>query len=174
MVSQIDIFPTLCDLLAIEAPAWLQGRSLLPLVHDEVEQLHEAIYAETTYHAAYEPQRCVRTDRWKYIRRFEQRATPVLPNGDDAPSKDVLLHYGLANRQPSQEALYDLIFDPQEANNLATDPAYTDTLAAMRQRLTAWMRQTRDPLLDGPIPAPFGATLNDPDQSSPNDPTHQI
>ena len=26
MVSHIDIFPTLCDLLEIERPAWLQGR----------------------------------------------------------------------------------------------------------------------------------------------------
>ena len=30
MVSQIDIFPTICQLLNIEAPAWLQGHSMLP------------------------------------------------------------------------------------------------------------------------------------------------
>jgi hypothetical protein len=26
MVSQIDIYPTICDLLDIEAPPWLKGR----------------------------------------------------------------------------------------------------------------------------------------------------
>src|SRR5207247_1678035 len=70
MVSQIDLFPTLCDLLEIEKPAWLQGRSLLPLLHGEAEEVNDEIFAEVTYHAAYEPQRCVRTRRWKYIRRY--------------------------------------------------------------------------------------------------------
>src|SRR5204862_6618110 len=32
MVSHIDLFPTLCDLLQIERPGWLQGKSLLPLM----------------------------------------------------------------------------------------------------------------------------------------------
>lgn len=32
LVSQVDLFPTLCELLAIEPPGWLQGQSLLPLV----------------------------------------------------------------------------------------------------------------------------------------------
>ncbi len=31
LVSQIDLYPTLCGLLGIERPAWLQGVSLLPL-----------------------------------------------------------------------------------------------------------------------------------------------
>jgi hypothetical protein len=33
------------------------------------------------------------------------------------------------------------------------------------------MQATHDPLLDGPVPAPKGAELNDPDQLSPQDPT---
>ncbi|MBM3190888.1 MAG: sulfatase, partial [Chloroflexi bacterium] len=37
MVSHTDIFPTLCELLDIEAPAWLQGRSIMPLVRGEVD-----------------------------------------------------------------------------------------------------------------------------------------
>ncbi len=70
LVSHIDIFPTICDLLQIDHPSWLQGTSLLPLPREEVEQLHDAIFAEVTYHAAYEPMRAVRTPRWKYIRRL--------------------------------------------------------------------------------------------------------
>lgn len=174
LISHIDIFPTLCDLLGIERPEWLQGRSLLPLMKNEAEQIHEAIFAESTYHAAYEPQRAVRTQRWKYIKRFEQRNTPVLPNGDDAPSKNLLLQYGLGDRLVASEALYDLIFDPQEAHNVADDPAYSDVLQAMQQQLNAWMQQTNDPLLKGAVQAPPGAILNDPNQASPNDPTFQV
>jgi N-sulfoglucosamine sulfohydrolase len=41
----------------------------------------------------------------------------------------------------------------------------------MRGSLDAWMRETEDPLLDGPVSAPPGAELNDPDQVSPDEPT---
>src|SRR5947207_12788544 len=37
LVSHIDIFPTICDLLRIDRPRWLQGVSLLPLVQAEAE-----------------------------------------------------------------------------------------------------------------------------------------
>ena len=59
-VTHLDVYPTLCELAGVEPPDWLQGASLMPLVRGEVDRLHEAIFAEMTYHAAYEPQRAVR------------------------------------------------------------------------------------------------------------------
>ena len=51
---------------------------------------NDAVFAEITFHAAYEPQRAVRTKRYKYIRRFDNgHAGPVLANIDDSPSKDL-------------------------------------------------------------------------------------
>ena len=70
LVSQIDLFPTLCDLTGIDRPPHLQGRSLLPLVRRERREVNDAVFAELTYHAAYDPQRAIRTRRHKYVRRF--------------------------------------------------------------------------------------------------------
>ncbi|KPK62159.1 MAG: sulfatase [Planctomycetes bacterium SM23_32] len=172
LISQIDVFPTLCELLGIEPPQWLQGRSFLPVVRSEAREVNQAVFSEVTYHAAYEPMRCVRTGRWKYIRRFDDRGRPVLPNCDDSPSKDVWLEHGWADRPLAEEELYDLAFDPSETANLASDPARGAVLDEMRGRLERWMEATGDPILDGlPVPAPPGSRVNDPDGLSPNDPT---
>jgi arylsulfatase A-like enzyme len=171
LVSQIDLFPTVCELLDLPRPAWLQGRSLMPLIRGEAAEINDAVFAEVTYHAAYEPQRAARTRRWKYIRRYGERKTPVLPNCDDSPSKDVWLRGGWREREVAAEQLYDLLFDPQERNNVAADPALAGTLAEMRARLDRWMTETDDPLLRGePAPAPQGARVNPADGLSPREP----
>ncbi len=174
LVSHIDIFPTICDLLEIDRPRWLQGKSILPLLRGEVRQIHDAIFAEVTYHAAYEPMRAVRTPRWKYLRRFDHHLGPVLPNCDDSLSKDVLMAHGWKERSRPLEQLYDLIFDPNEASNLANDLSMAVVIEEMRSRLDDWMYNTNDPLLHGPVPAPPGAELNDPDQMSPSYPTRFV
>jgi len=169
MVSHIDLFPTLCDLLEIDPPDWLQGVSLLPLVRGQAEQVRESVFAEVNYHAAFEPMRAVRTSRWKYIRRYDGRTRPVLPNCDDSPSKTTWLQHGWADNPPPAEMLYDLVFDPNETANLAGDPRFSSVLDDMRLRLEWWRTETGDPLQpDGSgIPVPPGALVNDPDDLSP-------
>lgn len=167
MVSHVDVFPTLCDLLDMGQPASLQGVSVVPMLKGEAESVREEVFAEVNYHAAYEPMRCVRTRRWKYIRRYYQRSGPVLPNCDDSPSKDLWLAHGWANHAPPHEALFDLVFDPHEAHNLATQPEHQHVLDQMRGRLDRWMHETRDPLLQGEVPAPKGARITCQDELRP-------
>ncbi|MHB0857889.1 MAG: sulfatase family protein [Anaerolineae bacterium] len=163
MVSHTDLFPTLCELAGTEVPAWVQGRSLLSLMRGETEEIHEAVYGEITYHDAYEPQRAVRTRRWKYIRRFDGRSRPVVTHADDGLSKEVWMAHGWRDRPVAEEQLYDLVFDPNEGHNLAADSAHGDALAEMRARLERWMVETQDPLLRGPAPLPEDAVASDPD-----------
>ena len=184
MVSHVDLFPTLCDLLEIEAPPWLQGRSMMPLIRGKdarasrAHEIHDEIFAEVTYHAAYEPKRAVRTKDHKYVRRFDGRETPVLPNCDDSPSKDLWLAHGWQNRAVEPEQLYDLAYDPNETHNLvhqaAGHPALGEVLVDLRARLERWMQETDDPLLHGPVPAPSGSQVNDVDGISPREPPHTV
>lgn len=169
LVSQIDLYPTLCDLLGVAPPGWLQGRSLLPVLKGQAAEVNDQIFAEVTFHAAYEPQRAVRTSRWKYIRRFDGGRRPVASNMDDGPSKDIYLAAGYLNREYPEESLFDLHLDPCERENLAADPAMAPVLRDMRARLDRWMRETPDPLLNGPVPPPPGAVVNRPEDRSPKD-----
>ena len=174
MVSHIDLFPTICDLAGVEHPAWLQGKSLLPVVTGAASEIHDEIFSEVNYHAAYEPKRAARTQRWKYIRHFDRRNRPNLPNCDDGPSKSLWLEYGWRDRPVDSEQLFDLIFDPNETRNVAADPGQRGALEDMRGRLDRWMRATNDPILRGPIPAPKGALANDPDGVSPQEPPKSL
>lgn len=167
LVSQLDLFPTVCDVLDLDAPDRLEGSSIMPLVRGNTDSIREAIFSEVTYHAAYEPKRCVRTDRYKYIRRFDEEFhRVVLPNVDDGPSKAFLSKHDLADRTRPREALYDLHHDPHERENLATEQEYEDIRIAMSHRLAEWMTRTGDPLLDGPVAKPDGATITKQDRES--------
>ncbi|MFW6336474.1 MAG: sulfatase [Phycisphaeraceae bacterium] len=161
MVSHLDVFPTICDLLEIAPPPWLEGRSLRPLVAGEVDKLHDALFAEVTWHAGFEPKRSVRTERYLYIRRFDPKwHKPVLVNVDASESKKLWMSYGYADRPVPEEELYDNLFDPQQRNNLAEDPTHADALADGRARLDAWMKRTDDPLLTEPVPIPRKISYN--------------
>lgn len=170
LISQVDVFPTLCDYLGIEHPAWLQGKSFLPVLSGQLPEIHEEIFAEVNYHASYEPKRAVRTARYKYIRRFGDKRTRVLPNCDDSPSKDVWMQAGWGSQVLDTESLYDLLFDPTEHANLINDPVHAATAQDMRARLHGWMVSTNDPLLKGPVAAPPGTMANDPNGISPQEP----
>ena len=169
-MSHIDLFPTICDVLGIAHPDWLQGESLMPIVTGAAAEVRDAIFTEGTYHAAYEPQRAIRTQEWKLVRRFGDRRRPVLPNIDDSPSKEVWLQHGYADRELPPQALYDLVFDPNEAANAADRGDLAEVVADLSDRLERWMRETGDPLMDGPVAPPPGAQINDPDQRSASDP----
>ncbi|MFP5387920.1 MAG: sulfatase, partial [Thermoleophilia bacterium] len=169
-VSHLDVYPTLCELAGVEPPGWLQGSSLMPLVRGETERLHEEIFAEVTFHAAYEPQRAVRTERWKYIRRFDDHPGPVLANCDDSETKSLLVAAGWGEREVPRERLYDLVLDPAEGHDLAARAEFAAQLADLRGRLERWMHETDDPLLSGPVEPPPGALVNEQWQVSPNEP----
>ena len=171
MTSHLDIFPTVCDLLQIEPPPWLRGKSLLPLVRTEVTRLHDELFFELNDHAAHEAVRAVRTERWKYIRRFDEHCTPVLLNCDDGESKSLWLDYDWKDQPVPEESLFDLVFDPNETNSLAKDATHQKILKTMREGLGGWMEARRDPFLNDGIHPLTGAVINRRNGPSPSEQT---
>jgi N-sulfoglucosamine sulfohydrolase len=157
LMSHIDLVPTLLEALDQPAPAQeFHGRSFWPLLQDRPYKPNDTIFAEKTFHTAYEPMRALRTHRHKLIVNFETGSAYDVP--DDVRNGRIypLIIAQAAGHRPPVE-LYDLEADPKERDNLAGRPETADLEEELRQRLLGWMQATGDPLLDGPPPSPFYA-----------------
>lgn len=162
LISQIDVFPTLCDLIGVQKPDYLQGRSFAGVFEDTELKIRNEIFAEVTYHAAYEPMRCIRTQRYKLIKYYDFHNGYVPANIDGSPSKEAMLEAGLLRQTRDREQLFDLTLDPMERRNLIQNPDYKQVYEDLVLRLENWMRKTKDPLLQYSyrVPKPAGAFVN--------------
>ncbi|MCL2708394.1 MAG: hypothetical protein FWF03_04670, partial [Defluviitaleaceae bacterium] len=150
---------TVCELLRVIKPDWLEGKSLVPLFEGKKEEIREEVFGEVTYHASYEPMRSVRTKTHKLIIRYGMQGGYAPANIDESAPKEFLIESGLLDNSVEREALYDLRLDPVERINLANDPRYKKTKEDLLSRLDAWMAATNDPLNDHRhrVPKPDGA-----------------
>lgn len=160
LASQIDVYPTICDLLGLPYPCWIEGKSLLPVLENKADEIHEAIFSEITYHAAYEPQRGVRTKRYKYIRRYDDYDRCVPANLDNGKSKEFLMKHGLMEKRYDREELYDLYLDPEERQNVIDQENYQDIRMQMAGMLADHQRETDDFMGIRPVPRPDNLILN--------------
>ncbi|WP_222927800.1 sulfatase family protein [Salinicoccus cyprini] len=150
MVSQIDIFPTLCELIGVDRPSYLQGVSFADMFQSKDLETREEVFAEINYHTSYEPARSIRTKRYKYIRFFDEDYLKVnRTNIDNSTSKTFYQQNDLESVKKPKEGLYDLLYDKGERNNLADDPDYFEVLEDMRRRLDTYQKKTDDPILTG-------------------------
>lgn len=124
MVLNIDLAPTLLHLAGLAAPATMQGRSLLPLLHAPDAPWRDDFFYEHLYRNSPTPpdhiEACegIRTRDWKYIVWIDQSG-------------------------PQREELYDLRLDPLEMNNRVTDSAAHEMLETLRRRHAACVRDLK-------------------------------
>jgi N-sulfoglucosamine sulfohydrolase len=148
LVSNIDVLPTLLEAAGIEVPDEMQGRSLLR------GQERDAVFGEKTFHSYYDPMRCVRTRRHKYIVNFETAFRVEVPGDIQAGAIFRADPTPYSTDRSNVVELYDLEADPLERENLAGHKDVREIEAELRERLWTWMRETDDPLLKGPISSP--------------------
>jgi len=173
MVTHLDIVPTICEVVGIEVGADLDGKALQPLVKGDVDRLHEAVFTEVNYHAAYEPMRAVRTEDFLLVRRYGPMAEcRVLPNCDPGPSRDALVGAGWDRERLPREALYDVPNDPHGGRDLVGEADVAEAHRDLVQRLDDFLRSTGDPLAkQGHVPPPPGLKTTPAEASYPGDPT---
>ena len=165
MVSVIDIFPTIVDLVSGQSKDGLPGRSLIKLANGQ-QTGHEYIFAGGLIGTAkyFYPKRSVRGKKYKLIHNlFSGEPDPYFPvytdhiyptvlsgtSREEIASLPVELKdvYDRWENPPAFE-LYDLENDPWEFHNLADDPNHQKELERLKTVLDDWRRNTRDPFMD--------------------------
>ena len=116
LVVNVDLLPTLCDLVGLPAPEGIHGKSLAPLLEGKRPPWRDFVIGE--YYSKQKwvnPIRMVRTKDLKYTRYRK---------------------WG--------EELYDLRSDPGELNSLAADEDHKAAKEKLSAVLDEWVRATND------------------------------
>jgi uncharacterized sulfatase len=121
--SHIDIVPTILDAMGVTIPESLEGRSMMPTIHNPAVQTNNAVFIEYGRYevdhdgfGGFQPMRTICDSRYK-----------------------------LTINLLSSDELYDLQSDPQELMNLIDSSAYSEVRNILHDQLLKWMNDTRDP-----------------------------
>jgi hypothetical protein len=98
--------------------------------------------------------RCIRTRRHKLIRNFEAAFAVEIPADIQQGAIFRADPSRYSTDRPNVVELYDLEADPLEQHNLAGVAGVEAVERKLSEELWRWMRETGDPLLEGPIPSP--------------------
>ena len=148
LISLVDLFPTVCELLKIPSPDCVQGVSHAHSFPDGSSP-RKYIFSEQTYHDYYDPLRAVRTDTHKLIVSFSGTRAWMDPTQQWIHQSDIAEGLEPAGARHPQIRLYDLKSDPKETVNLANRSECRDICSELCRVLLDWMETTGDPLLDG-------------------------
>ncbi len=154
MVSNIDVLPSILDLVGLPIPANVQGRSFAPLLDGRAYTPNAAIFGELTYHNYYDPQRSIRTETHKLMANFSTAPAFQDPSQQWRPKSDTLVPANPASAHHPHLELYDLTKDPFEQTDLAGKKEYAALRDELAQHLYRHMVETDDPLLRGAVTSP--------------------
>jgi uncharacterized sulfatase len=131
-VELLDIYPTLAELCGVAPPAGLEGRSLRALLDDPRATWNKAAYTQVDRSGAQFGQATAPTTNGPPTQA--QRAAPR-PTFTGRSVRTERWRYTEWDEGRRGVELYDHDKDPREYRNLANDPAYAKTIAAMKRLL---------------------------------------
>ncbi|MGB0416569.1 MAG: sulfatase, partial [Coraliomargarita sp.] len=154
----VDLGPTTLHLAGISVPEGMDGRAFMGpgVTRANLESRDEALGIADRFDEKYDLVRSLRQGQLKYIRNY----TPFNFHGMSNIYRYKMASYrewrdlhkagkltALQERffvtRPVEE-LYDVVQDPYETVNLATDPAYADALVELRGRLVERLKAMPD------------------------------
>tara|TARA_Y100000813_G_scaffold197919_1_gene184322 strand:+ start:558 stop:1850 length:1293 start_codon:yes stop_codon:yes gene_type:complete len=164
LVSNTDIFGTICKLCNLKKPNYLEDY-ILPN-NTFTSKKRNFVFSEVNIHASIEVSRSVRSKRYRLVERISRRSKINLSNIDKSYAKSFLIKNGLKNKIRDQEEFYDLYNDPLERKNIYKND-FKIEYEKHKSILKDWRLKTQDPVLDKFFKWPPGIMLTDPDEDNP-------
>ena len=155
LVQFLDLAPTMISVAGGTPPAQLHARVLLG--EDRGSEPHSLYHGRDRMDERYDMIRGIRDKRYLYVRNFEshrpwvqfmhtpsqgpicQELERLKADGGLGPLTSPFMR----NTKPYEE-LYDVVADPHQVRNLATDPRFATVLSRLRNQLVDWMKRTND------------------------------
>ncbi len=182
LASELDLAPTLLDLIGLKPFAKSHGVSLRPILNGQPDaKPRQFVFAEISDRGPLPndgmQERSVQDSRWKLIYREKVETNWRQVNADSIEPKPwgnraynetlrvkdqfpeafrilAEMHpQALKGTVPALE-LYDLLSDPDEMHNLAANPAHRDQRDRLFTALLDWVRHTDDTSLQPPTKLP--------------------
>jgi len=154
LVSTIDLAPTVLRLAEVPVPAHFQGVDFLD---SQATERRQVFATRDRYDEFYDCQRAVRDERFKYIRTYHPELPEMLwcEYFNKHPATRELWRLRREGTLPESaklffrhprppEELYDTVADPEERQNLASDPDSTGKLTELRAALESWQAEIGD------------------------------
>lgn len=157
-VSALDLMPTMLDIVGVEKPGGMDGRSFMPLLMGQNQSGRDrvlTVFHRTSGRRKY-PMRCLQNERFGYIRNAWSGGEQVFRNESQqgrtframraAAKTDTAIadRVSLFQKRVPEE-LYDFAADPSARRNLVGDPAYAGVLGLMREQLSQALTGAEDP-----------------------------
>lgn len=160
LISVIDIAPTFLELAGIDIGPTFQGISFVKTIQNPGAAHRNYVFAEHNWHDYEAHERMVRNKYFMYVVNHR----PNLPNQGPADSNRSPSYEDLKDARDAgklsaaqsdvfitprpHEELYDCLSDPDQLNNIASNPKYADVLADLRNVMKQWMIETGDDVPD--------------------------
>ena len=164
LVSNTDIFGTICKLCNLKKPNYLED-FILPN-NTFILKKRKFVFSEVNIHASIEVSRSARSKRFRLIERISKRSKINLSNIDKSTAKSFLLKNGLKNKIKDQVEFYDIYNDPLERQNVYKNN-FKIEYEKHKSILEDWRLKTEDPILDDFFKWPSGIMLTNPDEDDP-------
>ncbi|MFY8199019.1 MAG: sulfatase [Pirellula staleyi] len=156
-VSSVDVMPSILELMGVDKPTGMDGRSWAPLLRGESQPDRDYVvtHVNTVSSGKSLAQRCIRTkDRslmfhaWVGTESFRVEAMSGLSFAAMNKSVDEKIIARVKQLTIGEKwMLYDVEADPSERKNLVGDSNYSRDFDVLLQKLLMHMKQTDDPLL---------------------------
>ena len=150
-VSQVDLVPTLLDLMGQPAPDHLQGKSLSPWIEGAADVPPGDVFIEWNGHNNGLGDVIGKVSIPEYLRGLAPETEIAAAITD--PVRTVITPDGWKlNYSPlGEHELYNLGDDPLEMDNLASDPDMRPQMEALVSKIRCWQEETGDGVILPPL-----------------------